>query len=190
MSRSRALIADRMGAAAVEMALVTPLLLIIACGSIEVGNYFFNEHKLVKAVREGARYAARQSFSNYNGCTTSAADVPTPGTANTVNENTKLLVRTGTLSTTAPDLLANWGLVGGTCPGGTAGCFQVTMTCVASIGTETPSGIYSNSSVGANKAPAVIVTARLPYQPILQSFGFRGTNYHLNATQQASVMGL
>ena len=32
-------------------------------GAVELGNYFLNEHSLVKAVRDGARYAARQDFS-------------------------------------------------------------------------------------------------------------------------------
>jgi len=58
------------GAAAAEMALVTPLLLIIMFGSVELGNYFMNEHSLVKAVRDGARFAARQSFTSYPDCST------------------------------------------------------------------------------------------------------------------------
>ena len=49
---------DRRGAAAAEMALVTPLLLVILFGAVELGNYFYNEHIVVKAVRDGARFAA------------------------------------------------------------------------------------------------------------------------------------
>ena len=65
MMRRVSLGRDRKGSAAVEMALVTPLLLVIMFGSVEVGNFFYNEHLLTKAVRDGARYAARQNFSYY-----------------------------------------------------------------------------------------------------------------------------
>ena len=177
MRRNR-LFADGRGAAAAEMALITPLLLIILCGSIELGNYFMNEHTLVAGVRDGARYAARQNFSQYNGCGGSATAVPP-----TVSNNTKLVVRTGSLNGTAGDLLPNWA------DGSTT--FTVTMTCVTTAGGVTMSGIYSGNSVGtAGAAPAVLVTARLPYRPLLASFGWRGTGYFLNASQEAAVAGI
>lgn len=183
MSRFPPLIPDSCGAAAVEMALVTPLLLIIMCGSIEVGNYFMNEHTLVKGVRDGARYAARQAFANYASCNGTAADVPTPGVTGSANENAKLVVRKGSLNSADSDLLPNW--TNG------AATFTVKMTCGTAIGTYTAGGIYTGNSVGtANAAPVVTVTASLPYRPILQSFGFRGTGYSLNASEQAAVMGI
>ena len=71
--RFASLLRDRRGAAAAEMALVTPLLLRPSCSArSSSGNYFYNEHILVKAVRDGARYAARQDFANYD-----AAGAPT-----------------------------------------------------------------------------------------------------------------
>ena len=56
------------GAAAAEMALALPLLLILICGCAELGNYFLDEHRLIKAVRDGARYAARQDIGNFTAC--------------------------------------------------------------------------------------------------------------------------
>src|SRR4051812_47391200 len=56
------------GSAAVEMALCVPLLLVLLCGSVELGNYLMDEHRLVKAVRDGARFAARQNLSYFLGC--------------------------------------------------------------------------------------------------------------------------
>jgi hypothetical protein len=53
-------------AAAAEMALVMPLLLTILFSLVEAGNYFYTEHVLVKAVRDGARYAGRQDFSFFS----------------------------------------------------------------------------------------------------------------------------
>jgi Flp pilus assembly protein TadG len=172
------ILANCSGAAAVEMALVTPLLLIILCGSIEVGNYFMNEHTLLAGVRDGARYAARQSFSQYNGCGAGSTAVPTA-----LSNNTKLVVQKGTLDATAADLLPNWTDASAT--------FTVTMSCVTTAGGVTMSGIYNGNSVGtAGVAPAVQVTASLPYRPLLASFGWRGTGYFLNASQQAAVAGI
>lgn len=177
MSRLLALARNRRGAAAAEMALVTPLLLIILMGSFELGNYFRDEHMLVKAVRDGARYAARQSFSNYSGCTSTTANAPS------VLANTKLLVRKGSLNSNDPDILPNWT--------STSADFTVQMSCSSTAGSTALSGIYVGNSTGtAGVAPIVSVTAKLPYRPVLASFGFTGTGYFLNATQQAAVMGI
>jgi hypothetical protein len=161
------------------MALVAPLLLGIMFGSVELGHYFWNEHTLVKSVRDGARYAARQPFWNFSACT---GNVPTP-----VSDNTKLVVSKGTLDATATDLLPNWSGVAASCSGSpAAGCFQVTMTCTTTAGGQTMSGIYSGMASGA---PVVTVTAQLPYRTVLGSFGFRGANMYLNASAQAAVTG-
>ena len=81
------------------MALVLPLLLVLLFGSVELGNSFYSEHVLIKGVRDGARYAARQAFSNYTACSGS------PGA--TIEDNTKTLVRTGQISG-GSDILPNW----------------------------------------------------------------------------------
>ena len=70
-ARPQHLFRDRAGAAAAEMALVTPLLMIIMFGAMELGKYFLDEHVVAKAVRDGARYAARRSFTDYAGCAVS-----------------------------------------------------------------------------------------------------------------------
>jgi Flp pilus assembly protein TadG len=175
----RRLLARSRGSAAVEMALVMPLLLVVMMGSVELGNYFLSEHVLVKGVRDGARYAARQAFANYDGCSGAAANVP-----QTVKDNTKLIVSKGSLNGNDSDLLPNWS------NGGTT--FTVQMTCTDTADSTTLGGIYTgNLVVGApNKAPVVIVTASVPYHPVLSSFGFTGIGYSLNATQQASVTGI
>ena len=167
------------GTAAAEMALVTPLLLILMMGSVELGNYFYNEHILVKAVRDGARYAARQNFTNYDAC----SGLPT----GTVVDDTKKLVKTGLLigpsgevvtMTPGPlDRLAAWN----------ATTISVTMSCTTTANSTTLSGIYRGRTTGA---PVVTVSAIVPYIPVLASFGFRGTGLSLNATQQAAVMGI
>lgn len=171
------LMRDQSAAAAVEIVLVTPLLLIIATGSIELGNYFMDEHILLEGVRDGARYAARQNFSSYNGCNTTAAPVPT-----VVSDSTKLIVRKGTLNSADPDLLPLWANVTS---------FSVSMTCSATVGGSATGGIYNGNSTGTTGvAPAVVVTATLPYRPVMASIGFHGAGLSITATQQAAVTGL
>lgn len=172
------LVRDGSASAAAEMALVMPLLLIIMMGSVELGNYFLDEHVLVKGLRDGARFAARQAFTNYNGCTATPADVP-----QAVIDNTKLIVRKGSLTSTDADLLPNWD--------DAATTFTVQTSCTDTAGGTGMSGIYAGNIVGnANLAPIVIVTASVPYKTVLSTYGFTGKGYSLNATQQATVTGI
>lgn len=165
---------NRDGAAAVEMALVFPLLMILMIGSVELGNYFYNEHKLVKAVRDGARFAARQGMSNYTACSGSPPQA--------VIDDTKLMVRKGTLDSSAPDLLPSWG----------SATFTMTISCTSTLnggsGTYPAGGIYANLSGGA---PTITVNASLPYRPIIGApFGFSGSGRSVNAVQSAAVAGI
>ena len=159
---------DCSAAAAAEMALVLPLLLVIMFGSLELGNYFMNEHTLVKAVRDGARYAARQSFTNYTSCSGS------PG--GTVVADTQNVVMNGVVS-------------GGTIitPNITAANVTVTTSCMAAAGGQTMTGIYQGR---ANGAQIVEVDAEVNYRPIISAFGFTGIGLKLNATSQAAVSGI
>ena len=171
------LLRDRAAAAAAEMAMVMPLLVVLAIGTFELGNYFKDEHILIKGVRDGARFAARQGFASYTGCNATAADVPTA-----LRDNTKLIVRKGTLSSADPDLLPTWA---------NATTFTVQMSCSTSAGGTTLSGIYSGNATGATGvAPMVTVTASLPYRSVLGSYGFTGKGFSLVATEQAAVTGV
>lgn len=173
------LLSAQQGSAAVEMALCLPFLLALACGSVELGNYFMDEHILVKAVRDGARFAARQSFSKFD-CTAKTAD------QNAVITPTENVVRTGVPSG-GSDRLPNW----------SSATFKVTVQCFTQVTngqdssgnnvSETMSGIYSGSADGAL---VVTVTASVPYQSVLGSFGFTGLGASLNASEQATVSGI
>lgn len=159
---------DRSGSAAAEMALVLPLLLVIMFASLELGNYFMNEHTLVKAVRDGARFAARQSFTNYTACNGS------PG--GTVVNDTRNVVMNGYLS-------------GGTIitPNIEADDITVETSCMTTAGGETMSGIYAGRTGGAQ---IVTVSAQVEYQPVISVFGFTGVGLNLNAASQAAVAGM
>ena len=171
MLKLRALAANRKGSAAAEMALVMPLLLSLMFGSLELGNYFMNEHTLVKAVRNGARFAARQNFTNYTACSGA------PG--GTVVADTQAVVMNGYLS-------------GGTIitPAINSGDITVTTSCAATVGAaNTPmTGIYLGRTNGAQ---IVTVTAQVDYRPVLgKLFGFSGLGMRLNAASQAAVAGI
>lgn len=170
----RRLVRCRSGAAAAEMALALPIVLVLMFGSAELGNFFLNEQILVKAVRDGARFAARQDFSYFSSCSGA------PG--GTVEADTKNVVMTGLLSGGSARL-----------PSWSATTITVSVSCSTSAGGQTMAGIYNgnrNSSGTLIGAPIVTVSATVPYRPILRAFGFRGVGYNLNATQQAAVMGL
>lgn len=165
---------DCRGAAAAEMALVLPLLLVILFGSLELGNYFMNEHTLVKAVRDGARFAARQTFTNYTSC---SGNIGEPAYTNTKN-----IVMNGYLS-------------GGSIvtPNIQASDISVTASCKSTAGGQTMSGIYAGRDVNGdtqNDALIVTVNASVTYRPILAAFGFSGMGMSLNAASEAAVAGM
>ena len=138
MSKRFALVRDRRGTAAAEMALVTPLLLIIMLGSMELGNYFYNQHTLVKSVRDAARFAARQRMSNYTTC---------PGSPpQAIIDDTKTVARKGYLDSTANDLLPNWA----------SATFSVTMTCTANL-TDSGGGTLTFGGTTDNNTGRVLV---------------------------------
>jgi len=165
---------DRDGSAAAEMAMVAPMLLILLFGSVEIGKYFMDEHTVVKAVRDGARFAARQQMTNF--ITTAGVCQSTP-LGNVVND-TKNLVRTGNTAGTGTRL-SYWT---------NNNTITVDMACHAQSGGQSMAGIYAGvvyngSPVGA---PVVTVTATVPYEPLLGLFGIVGGG-NLVATQEAAV---
>jgi Flp pilus assembly protein TadG len=162
---------DQRGAAAAEMALVAPLLLILMFGSFEVGKYFWDEHVAVKSVRDAARFAARQSF----------ASMPCNGTA-TNESQIKNVAMYGKPTVTAADAprLYYW-----TDPS----TVTVTITCYDNSGVDGDrvyDGIYADRAV----VPQVTVTATVPYSPIDGGTPSLNSGAHLNASDQAVVFGI
>lgn len=157
------------GAAAVEMAMVIPFLLILLFGSAELGNYFMNEHSLMKAVRDGARYAARQPFEDYTACTGA------PG--GTVVDDTKNLVMSGYLADGTSVLTPNI----------EAADITVTTNCSAEANGQSMDGIYRGRAGGAR---IVTVTASVDYRSILGDLGFSNIGAKLNASSEAAVAGI
>jgi Flp pilus assembly protein TadG len=57
------------GAAAVEFAILLPVLIAIVCGTIDWGYYFFQREILVNASREGARTGSLQGMTSTDAVT-------------------------------------------------------------------------------------------------------------------------
>jgi hypothetical protein len=177
VNRVTGLFRSRSGAAAAEMALVTPLLLVLLFGSVEIGKYFMDEHTVVKAVRDGARFAARQQMTNF---ITTAGECQLAPLGNVV-DNTKKLVRTGNVAGTGARL-SYWT---------NNDTVTVTSACHANAGGQSMGGIYSGVSFGGAPvgAPVITVSATVPYSPLLGLFGVTG-GVNLVASQQAAVTGV
>lgn len=107
---------DERGAAGAEMALMMPLLVVLMFGPMELGNFFWSQHKVTKGVRDAARFAARQPFATMV-CGGEIADV-----------RIKNLARTGQLTGTSA-----------TVTGWVNGDITVTVICDNSF----PKGIYT-----------------------------------------------
>lgn len=152
------------GVAAAEMALVTPLLITLMFGSFELGNYFLSEHVVVKAVRDGARYAGRLSFTEYD-CSTPSSDAI---------DKTRNVTRTGQVASGGAARLTGW-----TSP--------ATITVSVNCSATTTGGIYKDKTGGA---PVVTVSASVPYSSLLGTVGLANPSLTLNAQSQSAVHGI
>jgi Flp pilus assembly protein TadG len=96
MTRSSALLRCERGAAGAEMALVLPLLLVLMFSAFELGNYFRDWHTLSKSVRDGARFAARHDFGDFDCAAEAEADDVATATKE-ATEEVATSCRTGTV---------------------------------------------------------------------------------------------
>ena len=152
---------DQSGAAAAEMALILPLVLALLFTTFEGSYYMICEHRVVKGVRDAARYAARLDLGNYTCPATFNGSLPT----------VQNLTRTGALS-------------GGTAtvPGWVNSDVTVAVTCASGQG-----GIYA--ATGGN-APKVQISTRLVYPSIMSTLGFTNATIYIGAAAQSPVIGI
>lgn len=160
---------DSQGTAAAEMALMLPLLMVLLFGGFEIGYFLWCEHKVVEAVRNGARYASRLQVSTV---------CPTP--SSTALTNIQRMTRTGQLaSSTATPVVPGW-----------SADTQVSVSCSTfdPSGSNTPSGIYvTYGQVG----PTITVSAtNLLYPSLFESLGVIDSTVHLNASASTAVIGI
>lgn len=165
----RALLQCQRGGSAAELALLLPLLTVLLFGGLELGYYFYNEHQVIKGVRDGARYASRLSFADLN-C---ASGSPDTSGLSAVTPEIQEVTSTGEIANGTPRV-----------PGWLPSDVTVTLSCVAK-GTDV-SGIYAKQAA----APVVTVSATVPYKSLFGGMGILNNGYILQAKQESAVMGI
>lgn len=169
MKNFAALLRDDRGAAAAEMAMVAPLLIVLMFSSLEAAKFFWDEHIVLKSVRDGARFASRQSFAN----------MPCGGPA--ANETAiKNQVRFGSPVASDTPRLSYWNSDAG---------IDVQIECYDNTGTGS-TRIYGGIYGARPEVPIVKVVASVPYTPIVGMLGFNAFGINLNAQSEATVYGI
>lgn len=171
----RSLLGDTSAAAAAEMVMIVPAVVVLMFGSMELGNYFLLEHAVTKQVRDGARYASRLTLAD-------AATYSCPGTVYADGDaNTKIInvTRTGSVdaSTTGRFPTTFWTA----CPGAQA--VTVSMRCVAK-------GSYAGIYATLDTIPVVTVRADVAYQSLFSTLGFDSAGFCMRASSEVPVAGL
>lgn len=157
MTMLRRLASDCRAAAAAEMALVAPLLLMLIVVAFEAGNYFLSEHVVQKGVRDAARYASRLSIDNYPGCEATEA----------AKQQIRRVAKTGD-----PDGDADGdGSQDGRLLGWTSDDMTTVEVVCDPLSTSPYSGIY-NVYPFPDGVPVVTVKAEVPYPTLFGALGF------------------
>jgi Flp pilus assembly protein TadG len=157
---------DRRGSAAAEFALALPMMLALMFGGFEAGHFFWTEHKLVKAVRDGARFASRLPVEDLcDGATV----VMTSATEDLIQNVTA----TGVLTDGRSKV-----------PGWDPNDVNVTVGCQDFVAT----GIYTGLG---EAAPMVSVsTGGVGYPSLFGQLGFIDSTIQMNARASAAVVGI
>lgn len=165
---ARSALIDQTGAAAVEMVLLVPLLLVLLFGGLEAGHFIWTEHKLIEGVRDGSRFAARLDIEDV--CGGDSAKLAA------AQAKVRLLTRTGQLADgNASPRVPRW----------SDGQVTVTFACDAFVST----GIYSDLDAAAG--PIVTVTASgVAYPSLFERLGILDSSIAMSATSHAAVIGL
>lgn len=157
---------DTRATAATEFALALPMMLALLFVSMEAGHFFWTEHKLVKSVRDGARFATRLSV-------TDLCDGSTTIMSSALESEIKNLTVTGQISGGAPKV-----------PGWTTGDVQVTVGCEAFVAT----GIYTD--LGAEGPMVTVSSGNVDYPSILNGLGVINDTVDISAESSAAVAGI
>ena len=177
MRRLRLFARDSRASAGAEMALVLPMLIILLFGGMEGANYLWREHTVLKAVRDGARYASRLPFDAFDCTAGDAVTAPTDYNAMIGNVTRTSLVNPGS---TTKIKVPGW-------DSNASPLITVSVTCDPDGDPGANFGLYTDLPDGA---PIVRVAADVPYQSLFFNLGFAASGLSLRGSSQAAVMGL
>lgn len=156
------------GVAATEMALITPVALLLLFVGMESGHFVWTQHKLAEAVRDGARYASRLRVQD-------VCSGPTSVISSAKVDEIRLLTRTGQIaSSSAPSKVPGW----------TNSEIAVDVSCQSYVDT----GIYNDLN---EAGPIVTVSAiGVNYPSLLEQLGLLHSKIQLTAKSNAVVIGI
>lgn len=179
MNMLRSFLRDSSGAASAEMVFVTPMLIILMFGSMELGNFFLTQHAVTKQVRDGARYASRLTLAEPYACT-SGTNLSTVFEDDDAGTKIVNVTKTGSVDGTGSGRFPAefWTACGTGAP------VTVSIRCVDEAAYA---GIYA--SLG-DDIPVVSVRTSVTYPSLFQTLGFNTTNMCVTAESEAAVAGL
>jgi Flp pilus assembly protein TadG len=187
MGRLICFLRNQDGNSAAEMALVTPFLLALLFGSVELGNLFMDEHALEKQIRDGARYASRLTVSDDYSCSADPSTVYQDGAA--AADEIINVTKNGAVS---GNTTARWTSYWNRNCDGKAQTVSVSIRCVDKDQIDTTAsgntGIYT--SLPGTEIPVVKVSGAVKYRSVFALLGFDATNVCLQADSEAAVQGL
>lgn len=160
----RSLIRNEEAAAASEFILALPMILPLIFISMEGGNFLWSEQKLVQAVREGTRYAARLDYDKY--C---------PSMDATTQSAIKNFTRTGRLDGNSYSKVVGWSNS------------QITVSVICDSFVDT--GMYKELD-GGGKGAVVAIAASVPYSSLMGNLGFEIGKFKLAAEGYSPVIGI
>ncbi|MBS7670735.1 TadE/TadG family type IV pilus assembly protein [Croceicoccus gelatinilyticus] len=173
----RDFINDESGSPAAEFVLSLPMILPLIFVAMEAGNFFWSQQKLVESVRNGARYAARLSYTEV--CNPSGSGYAPIAAA--LETKIKNLTRTGNTAGTGPAELPGW----------TNAQVTVSVDCGGFVSTGIFDTLGSDSGGNARTGAVVTVAApSVPYFSILGALGVINSSYRLAAESHAPVIGV
>lgn len=179
MRRVRDLWRNDDAAASAEMIFVMPMLVILAFGSMELGNLFLTEHAVTKQVRDGARYASRLTVHADYACAV-GDDLSTIFEDSTAGEKIVNVTQTGSVDGTGTTRFADefWDACTGDDP------VKVTIRCVDK---DAYAGIYTGLD---GDIPIVMVSANVTYPSLFSTLGFNTGGLCVRAESEVAVAGI
>lgn len=162
----RRFLADERGSPAAEFVLALPVVLALMFGGLEAGHFFWTEHKLIKAVREGARYASRVPVEDL-------CDGATNVMSSDTEDNIQAVTATGVLADGTVKV-----------PGWDPDDVTVTVGCEAFVAT----GMYTG--LGGAGPMVTVSSGAVGYPSLFEALGFIDSSYELRARSSAAVMGI
>jgi Flp pilus assembly protein TadG len=157
---------NRKASASAEFALSLPMMLALMFGGFEAGHYFWTEHKLVKAVRDGARYASRLPVEDL-------CDGANVVMSTAILTNIQNVTATGTLDGETVKV-----------PGWDPDDVVVTVGCQDFVAT----GMYTG--LGEAGPMITVASGTVGYPSMFEALGFIDSSFDLGARSSAAVMGI